>query len=187
MRLALVALTLSLAACSGAPKTARVEPLAPELAPLVATLLTEPIGCPIYAGDDRPEYDAQGLECLVKWMKEARAYLDAGGKPSKYTNEERFEDNRAMALKLQSRLAVWLKAPRPNAVVRRAPAPKAPRSASTVDSQASQQSYLSGMIYFQRGEYEKARAEWTAAVKLDPSNADAKAGLAKLDQLYSPP
>ena len=184
MRLALVALTLSLAACSGAPKTARVEPLAPELAPLVATLLTEPIGCPIYDGVDRPDYDSQGLDCLVKWLQEAQAYLAAGGKPTTHTNAANIEKNRALARKLGARIETWLSDARPS---RRRESVLVPRKVATIDGQASQQSYLSGMIYFQRGEYEKARAEWTAAVKLDPSNADAKAGLAKLDQLYSPP
>ena len=46
----------------------------------------------------------------------------------------------------------------------------------------SQQSYLSGLIYFEKGDYEKARNEWTHALQLDPNNSDATAGLAQLPQ-----
>lgn len=43
--------------------------------------------------------------------------------------------------------------------------------------QESRQRYLSGMLYFEKGDYENARTEWAAAVKLDPTNTDAQAGL----------
>lgn len=184
MRLALIMLTLSLTACSGARKTARVEPLAPEAGPLVATLLTAPVGCPIYDGVDRPDYDSQGLDCLVKWIQEAQSYLAAGGKPTVHTNAANIEKNRALARKLGARIETWLTGARPG---RRREAVPVPRKVAPVDEQASQQSYLSGMIYYQRGEYEKARAEWLMAVKLDPSNSDAKAGLARLDKLSTSP
>lgn len=57
--------------------------------------------------------------------------------------------------------------------------PRAPTDAA----RASQQHYLSGMIYFQKGDYLKARLEWKLALTLDPSNADAQAGLDRLDKL----
>ena len=50
----------------------------------------------------------------------------------------------------------------------------------------SQQHYLSGMVYFQKGDYEKARDEWLLAKQLDPTNADAEAGLEHIDKLYGP-
>lgn len=194
-----VVLAAALTACAGPRRTARVEPLAPPLAAtverglsadrlaVIEPLLLEPLGCPIYAGDDRPDYDSQGLDCLVKWMRETRSYLAQGGKPTEFTNPERYEENRALARKLEARLAGWLESARLDVPARPAPAPKAaPRSASS-DFQSSQQRYLEGMIHFQKGAYEKARAAWLLAVKLDPSNADAKAGLAKLDSLSSTP
>lgn len=49
----------------------------------------------------------------------------------------------------------------------------------------SQQHYLSGVIFFQKGDYDKARDEWNLAKQLDPSNSDALAGLERIDKLYS--
>lgn len=59
-----------------------------------------------------------------------------------------------------------------------------PAAGAESNRQASQQAYLAGMIYFQKGDYDKARDEWTRAKQLDPSNSDADAGLKKIDQLY---
>jgi tetratricopeptide (TPR) repeat protein len=50
--------------------------------------------------------------------------------------------------------------------------------------QQSEQAYLSGVIYYQKGDYEKARDKWLSAKQLDPSNADAVAGLEKIEKLY---
>jgi tetratricopeptide (TPR) repeat protein len=48
----------------------------------------------------------------------------------------------------------------------------------------SQQYYLSGIIYYDKGDFEKARNEWTHALQLNPGNPDAKAGLERLNNLY---
>jgi tetratricopeptide (TPR) repeat protein len=48
----------------------------------------------------------------------------------------------------------------------------------------SQQYYLSGIIYYDKGDYEKARNDWTHALQLDPSNPDAKSGLERINNLY---
>ncbi|MDD5305434.1 MAG: tetratricopeptide repeat protein [Elusimicrobia bacterium] len=52
----------------------------------------------------------------------------------------------------------------------------------------AQQSYLEGVIYYQKGDYEKARASWRKAKGLAPAGSDvakdAAAGLEKLDTLY---
>ncbi|MFI5360652.1 MAG: hypothetical protein ACHQ49_01680 [Elusimicrobiota bacterium] len=48
----------------------------------------------------------------------------------------------------------------------------------------SQQAYLDGVISYQKGDYEKARDKWLNAKQLDPSNADAIAGLEKIEKLY---
>jgi Tfp pilus assembly protein PilF len=60
-------------------------------------------------------------------------------------------------------------------------------AAGTISEDArrsSQQHYLSGVIYFQKGDYVKARDEWTLALQLDPGNSDAKAGLERIEKLY---
>jgi ankyrin repeat protein len=50
----------------------------------------------------------------------------------------------------------------------------------------SEQHYLSGMIYYQKEDYENARKEWRKAVKLDPGNDDAAFGLKRLEKLWGP-
>jgi len=47
----------------------------------------------------------------------------------------------------------------------------------------SQERYVEGLKYFQNSNYEKAREEWAASVKLYPKNEDAKAGLKRLAQI----
>lgn len=60
----------------------------------------------------------------------------------------------------------------------------APAAASADNKHASEQHYLSGVIFFQKADYEKARNEWSLALQLDPSNSDAKAGLERIERLY---
>lgn len=63
--------------------------------------------------------------------------------------------------------------------------PAAPPAGVTEDSKrSSQQHYLSGVIFFQKGDYEKARDEWNLAKQLDPGNSDAQAGLERIERLY---
>ncbi|MEK7747411.1 MAG: tetratricopeptide repeat protein, partial [Elusimicrobiota bacterium] len=67
-----------------------------------------------------------------------------------------------------------------------APTGQAPLPAQNTESnkQASQQAYLEGVIYYQKGDYEKARDKWLHAKQLDPGNSDAIAGLEKIEKLY---
>ncbi len=44
-----------------------------------------------------------------------------------------------------------------------------------------------GMIYFSKGDYEKARDEWTLCRQLDPTNVDCDTGLKRIDQQYGGP
>ncbi|MEK7857977.1 MAG: hypothetical protein AAB320_02445 [Elusimicrobiota bacterium] len=53
--------------------------------------------------------------------------------------------------------------------------------------QESQQAYLEGLIDFQKGDLEKARASWKAALKLDAANKDAEAALVKLGDISKRP
>jgi tetratricopeptide (TPR) repeat protein len=59
-----------------------------------------------------------------------------------------------------------------------------PGATSDTAKQQSEQAYLSGVIYYQKGDYEKARDKWLNAKQLDPSNTDAVAGLEKIEKLY---
>ena len=47
--------------------------------------------------------------------------------------------------------------------------------------------YLAGLKYFQAGDHEKARAEWSAAAAIDPQNPDVKAGLERVRQVQAAP
>lgn len=62
---------------------------------------------------------------------------------------------------------------------------KKPQGVSEENRLASQQHYLEGLKYFQNSNYEKARDEWTIARQLDPGNADAGAGLKRIEQILS--
>jgi Flp pilus assembly protein TadD len=61
-------------------------------------------------------------------------------------------------------------------------------AAPTSDRDANQ-AYLEGVIYYQKGDYEKARDRWLKSRDLAPKGSDvskdAKAGLEKLDVLFS--
>jgi hypothetical protein len=182
--ISLAALIATQTACVAHRKTARLEPAAPALAATLASLSIEPLGCPVYGGDDRPDYDAQALDCLVKWMGEAREYLANGGKPTKYTSPESYESNRATAQRLGVRVSKWLEKTRFNAAAAPAGSAKPVRTPSTLNaSLESQQRYLNGIILFQKGDNEGARREWLLAKQFDPANADAQAGLERLDKV----
>jgi len=42
-----------------------------------------------------------------------------------------------------------------------------------------------GIIYFQKGRYEKSRKEWMLCTDYDPKNRDCQTGIARLDSTYS--
>jgi tetratricopeptide (TPR) repeat protein len=62
---------------------------------------------------------------------------------------------------------------------------KKPVGVSADNRLASQQHYLEGLKAFQNSNYDKARDEWTIARQLDPGNADAAAGLKRIEQILS--
>ncbi|MFA5162146.1 MAG: hypothetical protein WC421_07855 [Elusimicrobiales bacterium] len=55
---------------------------------------------------------------------------------------------------------------------------------SEENRRASSQHFQNGLKFFQDGDYEKARNEWTLAKQLDPGSSDADAGLKRVDQMY---
>ena len=69
------------------------------------------------------------------------------------------------------------------------PASPAHGTASTAvvsedNKRQSQQYYLSGIIYYDKGDIEKARNEWAHALQIDPSNPDAKSGLERIKNIH---
>ncbi|MDQ7772111.1 MAG: hypothetical protein RDU13_01175 [Elusimicrobiales bacterium] len=65
------------------------------------------------------------------------------------------------------------------------PIEKKPQGVSEENRQAAQRHYMEGIKHFQSANYDKARDEWTIAKQLDPGNADAEAGLKRIEQLLS--
>jgi len=63
-------------------------------------------------------------------------------------------------------------------------APAAGAGASDTAKQQSQQRYLEGIVFFQQGNYEKAREKAQEAKDLDPSNPDAAGLLDRINKLY---
>jgi hypothetical protein len=64
-------------------------------------------------------------------------------------------------------------------------APAAAPAATTDRRLQAQTKYLEGLKYFQNSNYPKARAEWQTALKLDPKNEDAKAGLKRIEMIQA--
>lgn len=66
-------------------------------------------------------------------------------------------------------------------------APPVTQAPPSVDRDA-QQLYLEGVIYYQKGDYEKARERWAKAKELSPKGSDAEkdatAGLERIARLY---
>ncbi len=63
-------------------------------------------------------------------------------------------------------------------------APANPGATSDTAKQQSNQAYGDGMIFFQQGNYDKAREKFLQAKQLDPGNADAASGLERIEKLY---
>ncbi len=80
------------------------------------------------------------------------------------------------------------KAPEADAPVTAAPPASDTWPTPAQASPESSQAYLEGVIYYQKGDYEKAREAWTKAKRLAPAGSDAakdaEAGLSKINQLY---
>ncbi|MBI4422785.1 MAG: tetratricopeptide repeat protein [Elusimicrobia bacterium] len=62
-----------------------------------------------------------------------------------------------------------------------------PAAASENDKRQAVQYWNSGIIFYQKGDYEKAREEWQRCKQLDPSNSDCITGLQRIDQSYGTP
>ncbi len=96
-------------------------------------------------------------------------------KKAEEKSRARAERNTEIEMILLGRLAA-------NAIPKAPPPP----SRAELDKGASQQHYLAGVVYYQKGEYGKAREAWLTALKLNPENSDAAAGLEKLKDRREP-
>lgn len=66
-------------------------------------------------------------------------------------------------------------------------APASPPVRSPRAERRAEQAYLEGVVYYEKGDYEKAAAAWKRGATLAPdgdAGADCRAGLERLDKLY---
>lgn len=180
--LALLALAAALSACSPARRAAPPAPGPLEaLKPLPPLELLEPLACALHASQGRADFAAEDAACVVKYLREAEAYLAQGGTPTAHTNTKQLEWWRKKGQELNAQVAAALSGDGSAAAPPKPAAPPAP-SAEEVSRQ-SEQHYLSGIIYFQKGDYAKAGDEWRLALAVSPANIDARAGLDRLRKL----
>lgn len=59
-----------------------------------------------------------------------------------------------------------------------------PAQPSENDKREAVRYWNSGIIFYQKGDFEKARDEWMRCKQLDPSNSECKTGLERIDQSY---
>ncbi|MBI3505124.1 MAG: hypothetical protein HY059_09800 [Proteobacteria bacterium] len=65
--------------------------------------------------------------------------------------------------------------------------PELPAVTSEENKRSAIQHWNAGLIYYQQGQYEKARDEWILCKQLDPGNSDCVSGLQRIDQQFGGP
>lgn len=103
--------------------------------------------------------------------------------PRRYMQADSYEVRSMSDVKLVSGLTARVRIPKGNQITQSCLAAGAPAPAAALPP--SQRHYLDGMKYFQNADYERARDEWRAALKLDPANAEAAAGLRRVQQVLA--
>lgn len=140
-------------------------------------------------------YDAKSADQLVARAKEQmrreeaakRRAAEAAKRRDEDMRKQREDEEKALAEAKKKEEEEKAKAAQSGATAPGAgqqQAATAPAANPESNRQASQQAYLEGVIYYQKGDYEKARDKWLHAKQLDPSNSDAIAGLEKIEKLY---
>ncbi len=122
-------------------------------------------------------YDLAANTPLKEDMVETRTM------PRIYTQQDAFEVRSMTDVKLVNGLTTLVRIPKGDQVTRSCLGGASRKGAADQGVSASQRRYLEGVKYFQNADYAKARAEWKAALKLDPSNSGAAAGLKRIDQI----
>jgi len=147
-------------------------------------------------------YDPKAADQLTARAKEQSRREEASRKRAAELSKQREEDAKAAAEAKEKEAAEKAAAaktststatttassagtPAPAASAQAAGAP--PPAAAVASENAKEQSgqaYLAGVIYYQKGDFDKAREKWLTAKQLDPSNSDAVAGLEKIERMY---
>ncbi len=137
-------------------------------------------------------YDSRAADQLIARASEQLRREQAARARTVELAKEKEEDARRRAAEAAAKAEAEQKAKEAERKAKEAAAPTAapastpapaghPASTTEENRRQSQQYYLSGMIYYDKGDLEKARNEWTHALQLDPSNSDAKAGLERVN------
>jgi tetratricopeptide (TPR) repeat protein len=132
-------------------------------------------------------YDAKAADQLMARAKEqirrdkaARKHAAEAAK-EREAQEKKRQEEQARAEAEAKKKAEEEKARSPESAA--APA-GAPIGTSETAKQQSNQAYLEGTLFFQQGNYEKAREKFQHAKQLDPTNIDAIGGLDRIEKLY---
>lgn len=104
--------------------------------------------------------------------------------PRRYVQQDAYEVGIMSDIKLVNNMVAAVRIPKGNQVTQSCLIAGSAKAADSAIPPA-QQHYLEGVKYFQNSNYLKAREEWTKARKIDPSNADAAAGLKRIDQILA--
>ena len=142
-------------------------------------------------------YDQRAADQLVARAKEQVRREEAARRHAAELARQRQEEEKRKAAELarqeeEKRKAEEAAKQAAAAAAKAEPAAAAKTEAATAaaseeNKRQSQQYYLSGIIYFNKGDLEKARNEWTHALQLDPGNSDAKAGLERINSKVEAP
>ncbi|MBI4377190.1 MAG: tetratricopeptide repeat protein [Elusimicrobia bacterium] len=129
-------------------------------------------------------YDPKAAEQLIARAKEQMKREDAARRKAAELAKQREEQARKES-EAKAEAQAKAEADAKTAATRAAEGAKSGAPLVSEDARRqSEQHYISGVIFFQKGDYEKAREEWTLARQLDPSNSDAQAGLERIEKLY---
>ncbi|MCX5785906.1 MAG: hypothetical protein NTX59_09475 [Elusimicrobia bacterium] len=128
----------------------------------------------LVAGSDLPA-DTVLKEDLVEVMAIPRVYMQ----------QDAYEVRSMTDINLVTGLVSAVRIPKGNQITRSCLVSLSPKAGTGVKVPPAQQHYLEGLKYLQNADYKKAREELTIAKKLDPSNADAEAGLKRINQILA--
>ncbi len=139
-------------------------------------------------------YDSKAADQLIARAKEQQRREEAARKRAQEAAKEREDEAKKKAAdaaaadeakkKADEEAKAKADAEAQNGSPAAAPANPAPAGVTDSAKQQSQQAYLAGMVYFQQGNFEKARDQFMLAKQLDPGNPDAAAGLDRIEKLY---
>lgn len=120
-----------------------------------------------------PEAYSIEFKCLSKWLFE----YSEKGELGKQAHPDVYAAERKRAQTVLKKLSDWTESLRVSEHKR----------PSRDERKKAERLYLSGVEFYKKGEYDKARMEWNSALELDPANSDAKNGLEKVKRLYEGP